>query len=258
MDPQISVKKVSKVFESSAGGEIHAVADVSLRVHKGEFVSIVGRSGCGKTTLLRIIAGLLAPTTGMVTIDGREVTSPMDETRLVYQKPLLMPWRNSLENILLPLELTGRDPKPFKGRAAKLMAGMKLSGFEKMYPRELSGGMQQRVSLARALIDDPGILLMDEPFGSLDELTREELESDIMRSTEMAGKTVVFVTHSVTEAVLLGDRVVVLSPRPSQIDLDLKIEIPRPRSPSIWADSRFVDACQTIRTSLGMKVDRAP
>lgn len=256
MDPQISVEKVSKTYETSAGGHVEAVADVSLRANKGEFVSIVGRSGCGKTTLLRMIAGLVPPTTGSVTIDGRVVTSPMDETRLVYQKPLLMPWRNSLENILLPLELTGRDTKPYEERAAKLMAGMKLGGFEKMYPKELSGGMQQRISLARALIDDPRILLMDEPFGSLDELTREELESDLVRSKEMSGKTTVFVTHSVPEAVFLSDRVVVLSPRPSHIDLDLRIDIPRPRPPSTWADRRFVDACQTIRMSLGMKADR--
>ena len=257
-EPLISLEGVSKSYGTSDGRAVEAVAEVSLRVGRGEFVSIVGRSGCGKTTLLRMIAGLLPPTKGSVAIGGRTVTSPTNEARLVYQKPLLMPWRNSLENILLPLELKGRDTKPYEKRAAELMAEMKLAGFERMYPKELSGGMQQRVSLARALIDDPQILLMDEPFGSLDELTREELEFDLVQWIEVVGKTAVFVTHSVPEAVLLSDRVVVLSPRPSTVELDLEIDIPRPRHPSVWSDKRFVDACQAVRTSLGMKLHEEP
>ena len=250
--PVINIDGISKVFMTSRRGKLQAIESASFSVAKGEFVSIVGHSGCGKTTLLKIAAGLLEPTAGSVRIMGRRVDSPVSSVGYVYQSPLLMPWRSVLDNILLPVELLRRRREEYAGRAYALVRTVGLSGFERLYPRELSGGMQHRVSLARALILDPEILLMDEPFGSLDELTREEISGELLKITERLGKTVLFVTHSVPEAVMLGDRVLVLSVRPSKVLDDLKIDIPRPRTPGIRSDPRLTEYCRRIRGLLGL------
>lgn len=223
-----------------------------MDVREGEFVSIVGRSGCGKTTLLKIIAGLLAPTRGSAKVLGAEVTGPLGSVGVVFQNPLLMPWRSVKGNVMLPAELTGRDTRSLEARARDLLRLAGLSGFEALRPRELSGGLQQRVSLVRAILLDPGILLMDEPFGSLDELTREEMAMDLLRITQALKKTTVFVTHSVTEAVMLSDRVVVLTPRPSTIRATIPIGLPRPRSPGLRSSPDFQVYCDKIRSAIGV------
>lgn len=246
----MSAEGISKVFDTASGERVQAIEEVSLKVERGEFVSVVGHSGCGKTTLLKIISGLVAPTTGTVSVLGGRVSAPLTSVGHVFQNPLLMEWRDSLRNILLPVELMGKGGQGFERRAAELMKSLKLEGFEKMYPRELSQGMQQRVSIARALIHDPSVVLMDEPFGALDELTREEMGVELLQSKEIAGKTTLFVTHSVPEAVLLGDRVVVLSPRPSRVVLDLRVDIPRPRTAAVRGDAKFTAYCEEVRSSL--------
>jgi len=250
--PVISIEGVSKTFGVGGDSEVVAIRSISMDVREGEFVSVVGHSGCGKTTLLKMISGLIAPTRGSVTVDGKRVVRPLASVGFVFQSPLLMPWRTALENILLPIELLNKDPRSFAERASQLMESAGLGGFEKMYPRQLSGGMQQRVAIARALIHDPEILLMDEPFGSLDELTREEMGLELLKITERMGKVVVFVTHSVPEAVMLADRVVVLSPRPATVKLDLQIACKRPRESSIRSDADYIRYCETVRRSLGL------
>lgn len=250
--PAISVRDISKSYDTARREPIRAVQSVTFDVRNGEFLSVVGHSGCGKSTLLKIISGLLAPTSGTVEVLGKKVESPLRNVGFVFQNPLLMPWRTVAQNVNLPLELLGLRSEDYSRKAGELMQTVKLEGFEQLFPRELSGGMQQRAAIARALINDPPILLMDEPFGSLDELTREEMSIELLRVSEEMKKTVVFVTHSVPEAVLLGDRVVVLSPRPSTIALDLPIDIPRPRDSSIRSNEKYLKYCESIRRSLGL------
>ena len=252
--PAISLNNVSKEFRSSSGRTLPVLSQVSLDVQPGEFLSIIGHSGCGKTTTLRIISGLLRPTSGEALVDGKRVAKPVNDVGIVFQTPLLMPWLNTLKNVLLPIDLLGKDPRQHAAHARELLRVVGLAGMEDLYPRELSGGMQQRVAIARALIHEPSILLMDEPFGSLDELTREEMAMQLLEITEKLKKTVVFVTHSIQEAVLLSDRVVVLSPRPSTVKTDLKISLPRPRSISLTTEREYLQLCQVLRASLGLKV----
>ena len=221
------------------------LADVNLRVAEGEFVSLVGPSGCGKSTLLRIVAGLRPATTGAVTVAGRPVTRPIPDIGMVFQAPVLLKWRSILENVLLPAELAGRDAALLKLRAQRLLEMAGLGGFGAKLPRELSGGMQQRAALCRALLLDPPLLLMDEPFGALDAMTRDDMALELLRiwgETDLARdarKTVLFVTHSIPEAVFLSDRVVVMSPRPGRIAADLRIELPRPRTVELRASEAF-------------------
>ena len=193
-------------------------------------MTLVGRSGCGKSTLLRILAGLIAPSSGSVTIAGRRVSGPRRDVSLVFQRSALMPWRNVIENVLLPVEILGLSKREYRPVAADLLALVGLQGFERRRPYELSGGMHQRVALCRALIQDPKVLLMDEPFAALDALTREELSLELQRIWSERQKTIVFVTHSIQEAVLLADRVVAMSPRPGRIVRTIDVDLPRPRS----------------------------
>lgn len=225
----IEISQVSKVFRSHDNA-VEALRDIDLSVQPGEFVTLVGRSGCGKSTLLRIIAGLLPISSGEVYVDGELMTGPQPNISLMFQSPALLPWRTVLDNVLLPVEVMKMDVKAYRDRAGELIELTGLQGFEQRLPRELSGGMQQRVSLCRSLIQDPSLLLMDEPFAALDALTREELSVELQRVASAQGKTVVFVTHSVDEAILLSDRVVVLSPRPGQVHEVVDVDIPRPRS----------------------------
>jgi NitT/TauT family transport system ATP-binding protein len=193
-------------------------------------VTLVGRSGCGKSTLLRIVAGLIAPSSGTVAIAGRRVSGARRDVSLVFQRPALLPWRNVIDNVLLPVEILRLPKRDYRPVAADLLALVGLEGFERRYPYELSGGMQQRVALCRALIQDPQVLLMDEPFAALDALTREEMSLELQRIWSEHKKTIVFVTHSIQEAVLLADRVVAMSPRPGRIVRTVEVRLPRPRS----------------------------
>lgn len=228
MKPLISIRNVKKTYRTR-DTELEALGDVSFDLFSGEFVSIVGPSGCGKTTLLKILAGLLPKSGGEIVVDG----SSFDITRevgFVFQKPLLLHWRKILDNVLLPVEILKADRRAMTSRARELLALVGLEGFEDRYPNELSGGMQQRVSIARALIHDPKLLLMDEPFGALDAITRERLNLELLRIWGETRKTILFVTHGINEAVFLSDRVVVLTARPSRMAASLDIGLPRPRT----------------------------
>lgn len=225
----IRLSGVSRTFAGRTG-QVEALRGIDLDVADGEFVAVVGRSGCGKSTLLRLIAGLLPATDGVVEVDGTPITKPRPDIAMLFQRPALLPWRSVLENVLLPVEIFGWSRGKYRERALELLEMAGLAGFEKRLPHELSGGMQQRVSLCRSLIAEPRVLLMDEPFSALDALTREELSVELQRVHMQNQATIVFVTHSIDEAVLLADRVVVLSPRPGRIRKVVDVDIPRPRS----------------------------
>src|SRR5581483_6920170 len=239
----VEVRDVARRFRTPAG-DVHALADVSFDVREGEFVSIVGPSGCGKSTLVMLIAGLLMPTAGRVVVAGAAVDRPQTRLGIVFQSPVLLAWRTALDNVLLQCEMRGRVSEAQRGRARDLLARVGLGGFEGRYPHELSGGMRQRVSLCRALIHDPPLLLMDEPFGALDALTRDQLTLDLERLRARAGTTVVFITHSITEAVFLSDRVLVMTPRPGRIDEIVEVDLPRPRRLAMREDPRFATYCR--------------
>jgi NitT/TauT family transport system ATP-binding protein len=225
----IRLTGVSRSFTGRAGS-VEALRGIDLDVADGEFVAVVGRSGCGKSTLLRLVAGLLPVSGGQITVAGEPVTKPRRDISMQFQRPALLPWRSVLDNVLLPVEVFGWKKAAHRQRAHDLLAMAGLDGFEKRLPHELSGGMQQRVALCRSLISRPSVMLMDEPFSALDALTREDLSVELQRVHMDSGATIVFVTHSIDEAVLLADRVVVLSPRPGRIRQILDITVPRPRT----------------------------
>jgi NitT/TauT family transport system ATP-binding protein len=228
---RIRIDGVSQLFAAGRRADpVRALEGIDLEVGENELVTIVGRSGCGKSTLLRIVAGLLQPTLGSVLIDGTRVTGPRRDVSFVFQRPALLPWRTVIQNVLLPVEIHGLDRREYGRRAHDLLELVGLEGFADRSPWELSGGMQQRAALCRALIADPSILLMDEPFAALDALTREELSLELQRIWNEHRKTILFVTHSIEEAVLLADRVVVMSPRPGRIARIVPVDLPRPRS----------------------------
>lgn len=224
----LSIRNLRKVY-TTREGELEALGSVSFDVKAQDFVSIVGPSGCGKTTLMRIIAGLLPHTSGEIIVDKDEFDAK-SQVGFVFQKALLLDWRRVLDNVLLPIEILKLDRKKYIPRAMQLLELVGLKGFENCYPNELSGGMQQRVSIARALIHDPKLILMDEPFGALDAITREKMNYELLRIWAEAKKTVLFVTHEINEAVFLSDRIVVLSARPSRMVGDIAIDLPRPRT----------------------------
>jgi len=224
----ISGEGVSKVFRRGST-EVRALDQVDLEVGDGEFVAVLGPSGCGKSTLMRLIAGLVPATTGRIAIAGVPVQGPHTNLGIVFQAATLLDWRTVLGNVLLQLELRGLDPKGYEARAVALLNAVGLGDFTGAFPRELSGGMKQRAAIVRALVHDPKILLMDEPFGALDALTREQMRIDIEDLWLSSPKTVMFITHSIDEAVLLADRVVVMSPRPGRIERIVPIDLPRPR-----------------------------
>lgn len=226
---QVEVQDVSKSYAMRSGDDVLALDKVNLSIDAGRFVAIVGPSGCGKSTLLSLLAGLIPLTTGRLLIDGQEIDNPHPKTGVVFQTDLLLYWRNVLDNILLPIEIKGLDRKAYVERAKQLLEQVGLAGFETKFPSELSGGMRQRVAICRALIQEPGLLLMDEPFGALDALTREQMIMDLQTLWLRLNNTVIFITHGIDEAVFLADRVIVMSPRPGRVDLDLVIDIPRPR-----------------------------
>ncbi|KAE8766109.1 ABC transporter ATP-binding protein [Georgenia thermotolerans] len=225
----ISIDNVSQVFTTKTG-TVHALENINLEVATNEFVTLVGRSGCGKSTLLRVIAGLITPTAGTVKVAGEPVRRPRRDVSVMFQRPALLPWRSVLDNLMLPVEILRLDRDAHRERAHQLLELAGLKGFEDKLPHELSGGMQQRVSLCRSLIQRPKVLLMDEPFSALDALTRAELSVELQRVVAEENTTIVFVTHSIDEAVLLADRVVVLSPRPGRLREVVDVGIPRPRT----------------------------
>jgi len=237
--------RLTGVSRSFAGrsGTVEALREIDLDVGDGEFVAVLGRSGCGKSTLLRLISGLLPATAGEVRMSGERVTKPRRDIAMMFQRPALLPWRSVLDNVLLPVQIFGWKKAAHRQRAHELLTMTGLTGFEKRLPHELSGGMQQRVALCRSLIANPRVMLMDEPFSALDALTREELSGELQRVHMELGTTIVFVTHSIDEAVLLADRVVVLSPRPGRIREILEIKIPRPRTLGRGAHLEEVARC---------------
>ena len=229
---------------------IEAVRDVSLEVRSGEFVALLGASGCGKSTILAMVAGLIPVTGGEIRIENVAVTRPQTNIGFVFQDPVLLEWRRALDNVLLSVEGRGLPLGEYRDRARHLLQSVGLGEFEQRYPFELSGGMRQRVSICRALVHDPPVLLMDEPFGALDALTREQLMLDLLRIWQERQKTVLFVTHSVSEAVFLSDRVVVLTPRPARIHEIVEIDLPRPRGLKLRQSPEFVHYMQRILNAL--------
>jgi NitT/TauT family transport system ATP-binding protein len=225
----ISVTRVTKVYETKAG-PLHALGPADLEVRTGEFVSIVGPSGCGKSTLLLLVAGLIDCTSGQVRVGGEEVRGPRTDVGIVFQTPALAEWRDVLGNVLLQVEMRRLRVAGYRERARTLLRSVGLGEFERRYPFELSGGMQQRTAFCRALVHDPPLVLMDEPLGALDALTREQLRTDLERLWISSRKTVLFVTHSIVESVQLADRVVVMGPRPGTIERIVEVDLPRPRT----------------------------
>lgn len=245
----ITVSDVSKTY-ASASGDVNAIDNVSLAVKPGEFVSILGPSGCGKSTLLMAIAGLESVTRGEITVAGAPVTAPLTDLGIVFQKDALLPWRSVRRNVLLQVELRRLKPEAFEHRCDELLAAVGMSEFDSRYPAELSGGMRQRVSICRALVHDPPLLLMDEPFAALDAMTREKMSRDLEALWERNQCTVVFVTHSIEEALTLSDRIILMSPRPSRIAREFIVDLPRPRDFSVRESSAFQDLLGDIRHSL--------
>jgi NitT/TauT family transport system ATP-binding protein len=236
---------------SRAGDSVTAVEGISLEIQADQFVTVVGASGCGKSTLLKLIGALLPPTEGRVLRGGRPVLGPSRDVGIVFQSPVLLPWRSALDNVLFPIEIMGWPVGKYRAEADRLIELVGLQGFEQSLPRELSGGMQQRVSICRALIHDPPLLLMDEPFGALDAMTREELGLELLRVWSERRKTVVFVTHSIAEAILLADRVVVMTPRPGRIVTTVSITLPRPRTLDMEFSEEFKGYTKLVRDAIG-------
>jgi NitT/TauT family transport system ATP-binding protein len=237
----VHIASLSKTYRSRDGSPVAAITNLSLTIRDGEVVTVIGPSGCGKTTLLRIIAGLVPYDTGEVLVDDRPVRRPGPDRAVVFQHFALLPWKTALDNIAFGLELAGVPLEERRARARALVTLVGLDGFEHRLPRELSGGMQQRVGLARALLVSPAVLLMDEPFGSLDDQTRRMMQDQFMALHAAQPKTVLFITHSMEEAVRLGDRIVLMTPRPGRVREIIDIALPRPRVEEVEAAREFVD-----------------
>ncbi|WP_245634341.1 ABC transporter ATP-binding protein [Janibacter corallicola] len=259
-EPYVDFDRVEKSFRAK-GGKVVALEALSMSIDQGEFVAIVGPSGCGKSTLLLALAGLTTPTSGAVRLEGATVAGPVVDAGVVFQNAELLPWRTALENVLLQAEVRKLSKAEYTERARQLLADVGLAGFEDHYPDELSGGMQQRVSLCRALLHDPSILLMDEPFGALDAITRDQVQMDLQSLWLKSRRTVLFITHSIEEAVFLADRVIVLSPRPATIAADIRVDMSRPRHVSDRGAAEFTAYVNEIREEfgkLGIFSDRDP
>ncbi len=250
-DFAVSLAAVSMIFET-AGGSVHALDDITIDVRDGEFISLIGPSGCGKSTMLRLVGDLLVPTEGNVAVRGKTARQArLDrEYGMVFQSSTLLEWRKVAANVELPLEIMGVPPEQRASRAREMLALVDLTGFEDNYPWQLSGGMQQRVSIARALAFEPSILLMDEPFGALDEMTRERMQMEVLQIQKQTGTTIIFVTHSIPEAAFLSDRVAVMSPRPGRIAEVIEIDLPKPRVFETREDPAFFAAVTKVRESL--------
>jgi NitT/TauT family transport system ATP-binding protein len=244
-EPGIAIRGVSKLFRRGPL-ETLALDDVSLEVARGEFVAIVGPSGCGKSTLMRLVAGLILPSKGELAVFGRRVAGPVTDIGIVFQSPILLDWRDVLANVLFQVEIRGLRAADYRDRAGMLLAQVGLAEFADRYPHELSGGMRQRAAIARALLHDPPLLMMDEPFGALDALTREQMRLDLEALWLASKKTVLFITHSIDEAVLLADRVIVMSPRPGRVEQVFDIPLARPRGLAARSHPAFIEATTRI------------
>jgi len=243
----VDIAGVTKRYVTARGDEVHALDPIDLAIAPGEFISIVGPSGCGKSTLMMLVSGLIPATTGTITVGGAPVKGPVPAAGIVFQRDVLLDWRTVLSNVLLPVEIRKLDRASHLQKAKELLASVGLSEFEEKYPAELSGGMRQRVSICRALVQEPDLLLMDEPFGALDALTREQMNQDLQRIWLRNRNTVVFITHSIEEAVYLADRVIVMSSRPGRIADLVEVGLPRPRRSQVRSDTRFIDHVERIR-----------
>jgi NitT/TauT family transport system ATP-binding protein len=235
------------VTYSSSRGPVKALEGLSATLGQGEFLSVLGPSGCGKSTLLKVVAGLLKPSAGSVTLRGAPITGPRPDVGIVFQQPTLLPWQTALDNVLLPVRTMGLDLQAGRDKASELLRLVGLEKFSSHYPNELSGGMQQRVGIARGLVHDPALLLMDEPFAALDAMTREHMMMELQRIWMAAGKSVLFITHSIPEAVFLSDRIAVLSARPGRTIREVEIDLPRPRTLATMAEKRFAEHCNELR-----------
>jgi NitT/TauT family transport system ATP-binding protein len=243
--PFLSITNLSKVY-ATRDGAVRALDQVSLSARRGEFLSILGPSGCGKSTLMMIAAGLVPASSGVVMVESKPVIKPRTNIGIVFQSPVLLEWRTALANIMLQAEARKLDRRDAEQRACELLRAVGLAGFEKRYPHELSGGMRQRVSICRALVHNPPHLMMDEPFGALDALTRDQLVLDIQQIWNDLRTTVLFITHSVPEAVFLSDRIIVMTPRPGRIDYVVDVDLPRPRTLAMRESRRFADYSRQI------------
>ncbi|HSB68117.1 MAG TPA: ABC transporter ATP-binding protein [Candidatus Methylomirabilis sp.] len=241
----VKVDGLTKTFETAV-----AVEELSFEVRENEFVTVVGPSGCGKSTMLRMVSGLVPPTKGRVYLRGRVVDGPIADVGMVFQSPVLLPWRNAIGNVLFTAEMRGRNTGEYRQRALELIRLASLEGFEQRYPFELSGGMQQRVAICRALLLNPSLLLMDEPFGALDIMTREKMGFELQKIWTASRTTVLFVTHSITEAVLLSDTIIVMTARPGKAKAVIPVDLPRPRDAKTLRDPRFVELAATVRDNI--------
>ncbi len=243
----VEIQNVSMVYERRGGECLTALEKVSISIAPGEFLAVVGPSGCGKSTLLMVVGGLLRARAGRVIVNGEVVQKPYRNVGIVFQKDVLLEWRTVLRNVLLPMEVRGLKVTAYEERARHLLETVGLQGFESRYPDELSGGMRQRVAICRALVHHPSLLLMDEPFGALDALTREKLNLDMLRVCAEEPKTVLFITHSIEEAVLMADQLVVMTPRPGRVLTNLRIDLPKPRSAETRHHPRFHQYVEQVR-----------
>ena len=245
-EPFVRIAAVGKTYRSK-GRSLQALEPISLDLAAGEFVTVVGPSGCGKSTLIMLVAGLVPATTGQIVIEGRRVTTPYTDVGVIFQRDALLDWRTVLDNVLLQIDIRRLPRSRYERPARDLLARVGLGGFENYHPWELSGGMRQRVALCRALIHDPSLLLMDEPFGALDALTRDQMILDLERIWLENRKTILFITHSISEAIFLSDRIIVMSPRPGRIASDVRVDLPRPRRLSVRETMAFSRYAAQIR-----------
>lgn len=242
----IDIRGLTKTYRTR-DGDVPSLKPIDLDMREGEFISVVGPSGCGKSTLLKLVAGLIPATEGEILIDGKRVTEPPDDVGIVFQSPVLLAWRTVLRNVMMPVEVRGLDKASHLARAKQLLATAGLSDFENKYPWQLSGGMQQRTAICRALVHDPKIVLMDEPFGALDAMTRERMNLELQRIHFETRKTILLITHSIPEAIFLGDRVVVMTDRPGSIAAIYDVPLPRPRALDMMGTPAFSELAQQVR-----------
>ena len=245
----VSTSGITKVFGSGETSMV-ALQGLDLEVHEGEFLSLLGPSGCGKSTALNIMGGLLSPSSGEITFDGRPLTEPQRDIGMMFQQAVMFPWRTTLQNVLLPIEIFGEDKKKYLPKAMELLGMVGIAEFAGRYPWQLSGGMQQRAALCRVLLSDPKLLLLDEPFGALDEFTRESMNQELLRLQAYSGSTAVLVTHNITEAVFMSDRVAVMSARPGRLVGILEVPFDRPRTPDLQTTTDFVRVVAEARRML--------
>ncbi|QCI63159.1 ABC transporter ATP-binding protein [Phreatobacter stygius] len=245
--PAIAIEKLTKTYRT-ADGDVPSLTPIDLDIRDGEFVAVVGPSGCGKSTLLKLIAGLIQPSSGGVTVAGKPVVEPPDDVGIVFQNPVLLAWRSVIRNIMMPVEVRRLDHASHLARAQALIKTAGLTGFENKYPWQLSGGMQQRAAICRALVHDPKIVLMDEPFGALDALTRERMNLQLQRIHHETRKTILLITHSIPESVFLADRVVVMTDRPGAIAAIYDVPLPRPRTLDMMGAPVFTELARQVRS----------